>query len=223
MCPACCGSGDCGAPENKESQEICFIPDNDYRAFIQAAVSRMGLPLPGPGPVLHTGGELLGRHQGLWRYTQGQRRGLGIAHHEPLYVLGKDVRQNAPHRGSQVGLRQPGVPSARAQFSTFPWSSRPTDIVAQIRYRPDRPPQSSSASRNTASGWAFPKSNPTPHRLPGSSAPFILPRASSWPEGTSAAPSWKRLEHAFPHNHPWLQDKTSTRARLCAKPGWLAE
>ncbi|MFW6414760.1 MAG: tRNA 2-thiouridine(34) synthase MnmA [Thermodesulfobacteriota bacterium] len=69
----------------QESQEICFIPGNDYRKFI---LDRLESPPP-PGPVMDTQGNVLGTHQGLYKYTIGQRRGLGISYSEPLYVVQK--------------------------------------------------------------------------------------------------------------------------------------
>ena len=92
-------------PLPRESQDICFVPENDaaYRPFLTAQWRVQGLPPPGEGPVLlasEPGGATdglreIGRHQGLWRYTEGQRKGLGIAHSEPLYVLRKDRAGNA--------------------------------------------------------------------------------------------------------------------------------
>ncbi len=73
-----------------ESQEVCFIPDNDYRGFLE----RQSITLPGPGKILGSDGTVLARHHGLHRYTIGQRRGLGIPYSEPLYVLHKDVQAN---------------------------------------------------------------------------------------------------------------------------------
>jgi tRNA-specific 2-thiouridylase len=77
-------------PSSTESQEICFIPDDDYRLFLEQALD----DLPGPGPIIDHQGRSYGQHQGLWRYTLGQRRGLGIAHSQPLYVLKKDISNN---------------------------------------------------------------------------------------------------------------------------------
>ena len=86
-------------PVPQESQEICFIPagEDAYRAFLERRRQAEGLSLPGSGPVLLEEADSdgrpvlrpLARHEGLWRYTEGQRRGLGIAHSEPLYVLRK--------------------------------------------------------------------------------------------------------------------------------------
>lgn len=73
-----------------ESQDVCFIPEGDYRAFMRAR----GVELPGGGDIVDRQGRVLGRHRGLWAHTQGQRRGLGLAHSQALYVLDKDMRAN---------------------------------------------------------------------------------------------------------------------------------
>ncbi|WP_243373260.1 tRNA 2-thiouridine(34) synthase MnmA [Geotalea sp. SG265] len=69
--------------EKGESQEICFVPDNDYVRFIEEERGRELLS----GNIVDRSGKVLGRHRGTYRYTIGQRRGLGIAHPEPLHVL----------------------------------------------------------------------------------------------------------------------------------------
>lgn len=79
------------AAEKPESQEICFIEDNNYPAFIENL-------LPSacePGPVLNTEGRVIGTHKGIYRYTLGQRKRLGIASLEPRYVTGIDGARNA--------------------------------------------------------------------------------------------------------------------------------
>ena len=73
-----------------ESQDICFIPDNDYVAFLE----KQDLQLPGGGEIIHIGGKVLGSHGGIYRYTIGQRRGLGIGWSEPLYVVDIDATKN---------------------------------------------------------------------------------------------------------------------------------
>lgn len=74
-----------------ESQDICFVPDGDYASFIEAHTGK----LLDEGPIFDTEGKQLGVHRGLARYTLGQRKGLGIAAPEPLFVLEKDVERNA--------------------------------------------------------------------------------------------------------------------------------
>jgi len=81
--------------EKPESQEICFVPSGSYREFIQAYLAEQGIPLDGqPGEVVSTGGKVLGEHRGLYNYTVGQRKGLGVAVGAPLYVIDLDRDRN---------------------------------------------------------------------------------------------------------------------------------
>lgn len=86
--------------EKKESQEICFVPDNDYPKFLRRIMPEAFQP----GPISDSQGRALGRHQGLPAYTIGQRRGLGIGHHEPLYVLAIDRQNNSLIVGPEKDL-----------------------------------------------------------------------------------------------------------------------
>ena len=71
-------------PLPSESQEICFIPGDNHCAWLEQWQRKRMINLPGPGPVLLARtGQVIARHSGLWRYTEGQRRGLGIACHCP--------------------------------------------------------------------------------------------------------------------------------------------
>ncbi|HKY24767.1 MAG TPA: tRNA methyl transferase PRC-barrel domain-containing protein, partial [Gaiella sp.] len=72
-----------------ESQEACFLAGGDYRAFL----SRHGVA-DRPGPIVDRSGAVVGRHDGLWRYTPGQRRGIGVTSNEPLFALRSDVGAN---------------------------------------------------------------------------------------------------------------------------------
>lgn len=75
--------------EKKDSQEVCFIPDNDYISFIEKEFN----PKATPGDFLSSGGEKLGTHSGIYKYTIGQRKGLG-AFGKPMYVLSIDSKNN---------------------------------------------------------------------------------------------------------------------------------
>ncbi len=88
---------------SEESQELCFIPDGDYKAFLRrhAVVAR-------PGPIVDLRGNVLGRHRGICRYTVGQRRGLGISAPKPYYV----VRIDADKDTVVVGTREQTLASA---------------------------------------------------------------------------------------------------------------
>ena len=76
--------------EKKDSQEVCFIPDNDYISFIEREFN----PKATPGNFLSSSGEKLGTHSGIYKYTIGQRKGLG-AFGKPMYVLSIDAQNNA--------------------------------------------------------------------------------------------------------------------------------
>ena len=85
--------------EKSESQDICFAPDGDYLAFIEHYEDRIGtdpasLKALQPGPIVNTDGERIGEHMGIARYTIGQRKGIGIAAPEPLYICSKDAATN---------------------------------------------------------------------------------------------------------------------------------
>ncbi|MBK8147516.1 MAG: tRNA 2-thiouridine(34) synthase MnmA [Acidobacteria bacterium] len=75
--------------EKQESQEICFVPDGNYSGFIDRYLEHEDRreEVPAPGDIVNTRGEKIGEHTGIHRYTIGQRRGLGIAHEKPLYVV----------------------------------------------------------------------------------------------------------------------------------------
>ncbi len=81
----------------KDSQEICFVPDGDYGAFVEKAAAKRGLSLPVAGDIVTEAGQVVGRHKGVHRYTIGQRRGIGDVKLEgggPAYVLRLDVENN---------------------------------------------------------------------------------------------------------------------------------
>lgn len=73
-----------------DSEDICFIPDGDYKKFLEENSDIQ----PKNGKIVNTKGEVLGEHQGLYRYTIGQRKGLGIAYSKPLYVIGFNTDKN---------------------------------------------------------------------------------------------------------------------------------
>lgn len=117
-------------PLPEESQEICFVPDDDYRAFL-AARSPV---LPGPGPAQLPDGTPVGRHQGLWRATIGQRRGLGLSWREPLYVLDKDVARNILVVAPRQQLLAESFTAGELNVLVDPalW---PRELLVQTRYR----------------------------------------------------------------------------------------
>ncbi len=117
-------------PESGESQEICFIPDNDYRAFLK----QMNAPLTGPGPILLPDGTQVGTHAGLWNYTEGQRKGLGVAWSEPLYVLRKEKKENVLRVGPKKLLGARGCCATQIHIH-LPPDAWPETLFVQTRYR----------------------------------------------------------------------------------------
>ncbi|SDN58852.1 tRNA-specific 2-thiouridylase [Desulfonauticus submarinus] len=113
----------------KESNEVCFIPSN-YREFLQSN----GIHLDKPGPIKLLDETLLGTHKGLWNYTLGQRRGIGIPYKEPLYVLKKDISTNTLYVGIKKELQAKSVVGINFNFleQVQNW---PSEIYIQIRYR----------------------------------------------------------------------------------------
>jgi tRNA-specific 2-thiouridylase len=87
-----------------ESQEACFLAGDDYRDFL----ARRGLAST-DGPIVDEDGRELGRHDGYWRFTPGQRRGLGVAATEPLYALRSEPRTNAVVVGPRAALARTDV------------------------------------------------------------------------------------------------------------------
>jgi tRNA-specific 2-thiouridylase len=85
----------------EESQEICFVPDNDYRCFLE---QHLGRALPRPGPILDLEGRHLGEHGGIHRFTIGQRRGLGIPSSAPYYVVGLEPETHTVRVGRRSDL-----------------------------------------------------------------------------------------------------------------------
>ncbi len=114
----------------EESQEVCFIP-GDYRDFVGA---RGAEPVASPGPVVLPDGTRIGTHQGLWKYTIGQRRGLNIAWSEPVYVLSKDRRDNRLVVGLRHDLRGGSCLLERINL-LVPMADWPQDLYVQTRYR----------------------------------------------------------------------------------------
>ncbi len=93
--------------EKPESQEICFVPAGNYVRFIESYLEEQGSALSaGPGEMVTTTGEVIGRHQGVHRYTIGQRRGLGVAAGRPMYVVGIDRGANRRGPRRQLDCRR---------------------------------------------------------------------------------------------------------------------
>lgn len=115
--------------DRPESQDICFVPGGDYRNLLR---EEQPASLQ-PGPIVDMHGRELGRHAGLPLYTIGQRRGLGIAAAEPLYVTQLDSARNAVVVGPRSALERGSLVADRVTFADGGWPAGPFACAAQIR------------------------------------------------------------------------------------------
>ncbi len=116
-----------------ESYEICFIPDNDYARFLRERVPGLQSSVAEGEMVLD--GKVVGRHQGFPFYTIGQRRGLGVAAGEPVYVTRIDAAANRIELGREDRLRNSGLLAKQVNMIKYPRWERPLRVKAKIRYR----------------------------------------------------------------------------------------
>ena len=116
--------------DKEESMEICFVPDDDYRGFLQKA----DLVQKHQGEIVDTRGKVLGHHDGIEFYTIGQRRGLGISTPEPIYVIELDPANNRVVVGSGELLEQTEFKVERCNWHPFEKLTEPIEVLARIRY-----------------------------------------------------------------------------------------
>jgi tRNA-specific 2-thiouridylase len=122
--------------EKPESQEICFVPNGDYARFIEAYLEEQGTAVAAtPGEIATPEGAVVGRHEGLHRYTVGQRRGLGLSVGRPLYVIEIDVEKNRLVVGEDADLRRDSCEVREVNWITWETLAAPVDAEVKIRYR----------------------------------------------------------------------------------------
>jgi tRNA-specific 2-thiouridylase len=114
--------------DKDESQEICFIQDGTYRDFIAKSIEVM------PGDIVDRNGNRLGVHRGIFNYTVGQRKGLGIGNENPLYVLGVDKKENRIIVGSGDELFADGLIAGDINWIAIEELDRPLFVETKIRY-----------------------------------------------------------------------------------------
>ena len=113
-----------------DSQDICFVPDGDYGAFLERYT---GKAYP-QGDYLNLDGQVVGRHQGAVRYTLGQRKGLGIALGAPVYVCRKDMAANTVTVGPSEALFSPALRASDWVWFPFDQLTEPMRITAKTRH-----------------------------------------------------------------------------------------
>ncbi len=114
-----------------ESQEICFIPDNDYVRFLRKRI-------PGAfssGPIVDTKNRVLGQHEGIAHFTVGQRKGMGIAAAKPLYVLSIQRDKNTIVVGPSDQLYEKSLLASHINLISKPRLTKPLEVRAKIRYK----------------------------------------------------------------------------------------
>jgi tRNA-specific 2-thiouridylase len=144
--------------QKPESQEICFIPDGDYARFIDRyleedderrasendlpvfksppiQIDNLGAPKPVPGDIVTTAGKVIGRHQGIHRYTVGQRRGIGVSSPDPLYVVRVDAKNNRVVVGSSDDLLKREMTVERVNWIAIDDLVEPVRVAVKIRSR----------------------------------------------------------------------------------------
>jgi tRNA-specific 2-thiouridylase len=117
--------------DKPESQEICFIPDDDYRGFLRRRIPQAFRP----GPIVDGGGRVLGQHEGLAAFTVGQRRGLGLATGRTLYVTALDPARNAVVVGEAREVEVDTLAAEQVNWIAIGELEGPLEVTAQIRHR----------------------------------------------------------------------------------------
>jgi tRNA-specific 2-thiouridylase len=160
--------------EKPDSQDICFVPNGKYQAIVEKL-------RPGaiePGDIVHIDGRVMGRHDGVINFTVGQRRGLGVATGEPLFV----VKLDAPNKRVIVGPRE-SLGVSRIALKEVNWIGEPVanedalngrDIL--VRVRSTRPPV--PAKLSIGAGWGILLDAPEEGVAPGQAAVFYDPHST---------------------------------------------
>jgi tRNA-specific 2-thiouridylase len=119
------------AANGRESQEICFIPDNNYAGFLKQYIPEG----PRLGPILDKKGEIVGEHRGICLYTIGQRRGIGIAAKHPLYVNAIDRKKNTIRVGKRKELYRKELVAKNISFIYMKELTAPLRVRVKVRYQ----------------------------------------------------------------------------------------
>lgn len=151
--------------DRPESQDVCFI-EGDYREFLAAHGVN-----PQPGAIVDGAGRRLGTHTGLFNYTIGQRKGIGIAADEPYYVIAKRPEENELVVGFQDETTIEGVLVEQANWQAFEHLDAPLECSVKLRYRATAAP---CIVEPTEKGARVHLISPQPTTAPGQCAVFSL-------------------------------------------------
>jgi tRNA-specific 2-thiouridylase len=114
-----------------DSREICFVPDGDQAAFVE----KRAASAPAAGPIRDVNGRVVGRHEGVHRFTVGQRKGLGLSSRVPLYVVGIDAAGGSVTVGPREALERTTLSASGVNWIAGRPPAAGTRVTAQIRYR----------------------------------------------------------------------------------------
>ncbi len=114
-----------------DSQEICFVENNDYAGFIERYTGKTAPQ----GDFVDRSGNVIGRHRGITRYTVGQRKGLGVTFGKPMYVTGIDTVHNRITLGEEGSQYASSLIAADLNFIPFDTLEKEADITAKVRYQ----------------------------------------------------------------------------------------
>jgi tRNA-uridine 2-sulfurtransferase len=137
--------------DKPDSQEICFVPDGDYAAFIERKTG----DLEAAGAIVTQSGDVVGRHAGVHRFTVGQRKGLGVAAAEPLYVLQLRPADKTVVVGPRPELDRRQLTASNVNWITGVPPSGSTRVTAQIRHRHQPAPGTVRALDNGRASMEF--------------------------------------------------------------------
>lgn len=161
-----------GVADKPDSQEVCFVPGTDHAAFIEELVPSMVRE----GAIVDQDGHEVGTHQGAWRFTVGQRRGLGVSMPEPRYVLRVDAGANQVMIGPSELLARRGLAADRVRWiAGAPPSDGPFEAEVRIRYKgTDAPAVITPIPERAADAWSVRVEFGAPQRAiaPGQSVVF---------------------------------------------------
>lgn len=130
--------------KKKDSQDICFIPEGDYLAFMEGYTGKTYAP----GPFLDESGAIVGTHRGAAGYTLGQRKGLGVAMGQPVYVCSKNMAENTVTLGPNEALFHRTLRANDWNWMPFAELTQPLRVMAKTRSRQTEQP-----------AWVYPEDN----------------------------------------------------------------
>ncbi|MGQ9533961.1 MAG: tRNA 2-thiouridine(34) synthase MnmA [bacterium] len=112
----------------KKSQDVCFLPDMDYTTYLKNEISES------PGPIYDKNGKKIGEHKGIFHYTWGQRKGIGINDRDPYFVIKIDAMNNAIYVGKRQDVYRKTLIASDLNF-IYPFDfDRPIKVLAKTRY-----------------------------------------------------------------------------------------